>query len=388
MNPFSLLVKPAGADCNLGCAYCFYRGRAALYPGAARRMPPEVLERMIRSYLATDQPQYVFAWQGGEPTLMGQGFFESVTALQERHGRPGAWVANGLQTNATLLTDGLARHFAAYRFLLGVSLDGPPLVHDRFRRAAAGAGSHAAVLRGVDCLRRQGVAFNILTLVSQANVRRAREVYRYLKGQGFLFQQYIPCVESAPDGGPASYGIGGEEWGAFLGELFDEWSAADTRRVSVRLFDAIVSRLADGRAGVCHMENDCRQYFVVEHNGDVYPCDFFVEPDLRLGNIMTDGWETLQASPVYAEFGRRKTQGIAPCRRCEWFDLCAGDCPKHRRPGGQDAVSRLCLGWRRFFARAMPRLRELAADVIRERAAAPARPGSNPRCGSPGMQSR
>ena len=381
MKPFSLLIKPASADCNLRCTYCFYRDRALLYPESSRhRMPPEVLEHMIRSYLATDQAQHVFGWQGGEPTLMGEDFFQAVTGLQQKYGRKGACVANGLQTNATLVTDAMARHFARYRFLLGVSLDGPPAIHDRYRCGDGGAGSYEAVMRGVECLRRHGVEFNILVLVSQANVRRAREIYRFLTRSGFMFHQYIPCVESAPDGSPLPYSINGEEWGLFLCELFDEWAGGDVRRVSIRLFDAILSRFVEGRATVCHMANDCRQYFVVEHNGDVYPCDFFVERDLKLGNILADDWDALQASPVYEEFGRRKARWPAVCSACAWVGLCAGDCPKHRLPGKEAALSRLCAGWQRFYAHAVPRLRPLADEIARERAAAPARPRPNDLC--------
>ena len=196
MRPFSLLIKPASADCNLRCPYCFYAGKQVLYPSTSPRlMSREGLDRLVSSYMATEQPQYVFGWQGGEPTLLGVGFFREVTALQQRYGRPGAVVSNGLQTNATLIDDALAAHLREYNFLVGVSLDGPAEVHDFYRRDAAGGGSHAAVRAGVARLRQHQVEYNALTLVTPANVGRAAEIFNYLADEGFFYQQYIPCVE-------------------------------------------------------------------------------------------------------------------------------------------------------------------------------------------------
>lgn len=379
---FSLLIKPAGADCNLQCEYCFYRSRAALYPDAAApRMSRTTLERLISGYMALDMAQHVFGWQGGEPTLMGVDFFREVTRLQQQYGRAGAVVSNGLQTNGTLLDDEFAGHLASYRFLVGVSLDGPPAIHDRYRHGADPAsGSHAAVMRGIACLRRRRAEFNILTLVTAANVRRASEVYRYLCGQGFNFQQFIPCVEYDAQGGRQPFAIAGGEWGDFLCELFDCWRP-DAGRVSIRLFDSILARILRQPAGMCSMENDCRQYFLVEHNGDVYPCDFFVDQRWRLGNIAGVSWAQLRQSPLYAEFGRRKQRWAAACAACPWLEFCAGDCPKHRGPGGGE-LSRLCEGWRVFFRHAVPELRRLAAAISAGPAANAVRPplGRNAPC--------
>jgi MoaA/NifB/PqqE/SkfB family radical SAM enzyme len=259
MNPahsFPLLIKPVSADCNLRCRYCFYLDHLRFYPAAAEhRMSDATLERLISGYMATDQAACTFIWQGGEPTLLGLEFFRRVTDLQRKYGRPGAVVANMLQTNATLITDELARHFAQYRFLIGVSLDGPPDVHDRYRRTLDGAGTHAEVSRGIERLRRHGVEFNILTLVTEANAGRAREIYRYFRDRGMLYHQYIPCVEFDAQGRLRPYSVGGEAWGRFLCELFDEWKARDTRRVSVRLFDSIIQKPALGRPADCHMDS-------------------------------------------------------------------------------------------------------------------------------------
>ena len=388
MEPFSLLIKPASADCNLRCEYCFYLDRAALYPDTLRhRMSNEVLERLISSYMRTPQPEYVFGWQGGEPTLMGADFFGRVVSLQQQYGAPGSTVANGLQTNATLIDDELAALFGEYKFLAGVSMDGPPHVHNTYRRSASGRGSHVDVLRGIRRLEKHGVEFNILVLVSQSNVRRAAEVFRFLTDNGWFYHQYIPCVEFDAKGRLRPYAISGAEWGAFLCELFDVWTAGHERRVSIRLFDAVLDALVTGRRSICHFGDDCRQYLVVEHNGDVYPCDFFVTSGLRLGNIMTHEWSALRGHELYEKFGLGKSELHPECEACAWAWLCAGDCTKHRvRDNGVEPhrLSRLCAGWKQFYAHAMPRFKQLAADIRRERAgAAPppaAAPGRNDPC--------
>lgn len=377
MRPFSLLVKPAGADCNLRCTYCFYLEKAALYPAAARhRMPDNVLEHVLRTFLATDQPAHAIGWQGGEPTLMGLAFFRRVTELQTRHARPGRAVSNGLQTNATLLDDDWARHLARHGFLAGVSVDGPPAIHNRYRVGPDGRGAHAAALRGLAALRRQGAAFNVLALVSQANVGQPGALYRYLRDDlGVLHHQYIECVETDDEGALRPYAIDGAAWGAFLCGLYDAWQAdGDTRRVSVRLFESVVARLVDGAGTLCAMGRDCRPYLVVEHNGDIYPCDFYVEPALKLGNVLTHTWEALLEAPAYAAFGARKRQWHARCDACPHLDLCAGCCPKNRPAQGREPgrLSLLCEGWLRFFEHARPGFERLAADIRAERAAAAA----------------
>lgn len=383
-KPFTLLIKPTSADCNLRCPYCFYLDRAALYPETARhRMSDEVLTALVTSYLRTAQPQYVFGWQGGEPLLMGFDFFRRAVELQQRAGLPGTGVANGLQTNGTLITPDLARLFADYQFLLGVSLDGPAEIHDHFRRNAEGMGTYATVRRGIDCLQRHEVSFNILTLVTSHSARRAAEIYRFHCDQGYRFHQYIPCVEYGMDGSAAPWTVGETEWGRFLCDLFDAWYPRDVRRVSIRLFDSILARLVDQAISVCHFGTDCRQYFVVEYNGDIYPCDFFVEAHLRLGNLRTDTWAALQASPRYGAFGAQKAHWNSRCAACRWVGICAGDCLKHRLCGGgaADRVSRLCAGWQLFYEHTAERFGRLADEIraARSRGQSPAgRPDGRP----------
>ena len=342
----------------------------ALFPATrVHRMSAAILEKLVSGYMATDQACYAFAWQGGEPLLMGLDFFRQVTDLQNQYGRPGVTVQNSLQTNGILITDVLAKHFLRYRFLLGVSLDGPESMHDMYRVNAAGAGSFSAVWRGIECLRRNNVDFNILTLVTQANIRRGREVYQYLCEHGLLFQQYIPCVEVDAHDELLPYGISGEAWGEFLCAIYDQWIRHDTRRVSIRLFDSILNIMVDNQYVDCAMRPACDTYFVVEHNGDIFPCDFFVEPRWRLGNITTTPWNGLFAGQLQQQFSRRKSNWNAACSACEWRPYCAGDCPKHRPASAGDTrpISRLCQGWKMFYTHAYPGFQRLADQLRKER---------------------
>jgi uncharacterized protein len=368
---YSLLIKPASADCNLRCPYCFYLDRAGLYPETeVHRMPDEVLARVVRSYLETEQPVYSFVWQGGEPLLMGGAFFERVTDLQMAYARRGANVSNAVQTNGTLVTDRLARQFRSCRFLTGVSLDGPEALHDAARVDLAGRGSHSSVLEGIACLKRNGADFNLLALVSKHTVEHPVEIYDYLvDGVGASFVQFIECVELDGQGRAAPYCVAPDEWGRFLCAVFDRWYARDTRKVSVRLFDTILAKLVTGRDICCTAGLDCRQYFVVEYTGDVYPCDFHVMPELRLGNVLSTTWDEMARSDTFQAFGERKRLTHAACPTCEYFSLCAGDCPKNRvghSAGSASKLSYLCAGWKTFYAHTLPRFEELATRIRKE----------------------
>jgi uncharacterized protein len=370
VRPFSLLVKPTSADCNLRCDYCFYLEKSRLYPESKRhRMSEAVLRRTIRTYMTTEQPVYAFNWQGGEPTLMGADFFRQITRFQQEYGRAGSAVSNGLQTNATLIDEELAEHLGRYRFLVGCSLDGLAEIHDRYRRTRGGRPSHQGVIRGVEVLKRHNVEFNVLVLVSQANVHRAGEVYRYLTEEGFRHHQYVPCVEFDEEGALQPFAINGEQWGAFLCELFDQWYHSDRFRVSIRHIESILLKIVDGQSDLCTMGRDCCRYFVVEHNGDIYPCDFFVQPELRLGNVLETSWSDALTSETYRNFGAQKCRWSETCTTCDCLDLCNGDCLKYRVWGGNPPqnTSWLCTGWRAFLGHTRERLHQLAEEVQRRR---------------------
>lgn len=376
VKSFSLLIKPASANCNLRCQYCFYLDRLNLYSETKQhRMTEDTLEWLIRSYMGTGQRHYSFGWQGGEPTLMGVGFYRKAIALQGKYLPKGAKVANALQTNATLLDEEFAAFLHKYNFLVGVSLDGPAQIHDYYRRRSDGQGTHSAVLQGIELLRRQRVEFNILTLVNDKNVKRGKEVFNYFCDLGFDYQQYIPCVEFDVEGNPLPYTITGTEWGDFLCAVFDEWMGKDPLRVSIRLFDSILALLIDGFYNLCHMGGNCNQYYVVEYNGDLYPCDFFVHPDLLLGNITDTTWESLHISERYSKFGEFKTGWNHACASCKYLVYCSGDCLKHRfrketarRP---EDLSWLCAGWQKFLAYSLPEFKKLARFIVAQRQKTP-----------------
>ena len=280
-------------------------------------------------------------------------------------------MANGLQTNATLIDDPMADHFKKYRFLLGCSLDGPAKIHNQYRKTTGGQPTHSRVLTGIETLERHQVEFNILVLVSQSNVRHARDVYQYLVDKGFLYHQYIPCVEFDDDGKLQPFAITGEEWGEFLCELFDTWYPRDVYTVSIRHLDSLLLKMVDNQISTCNLGDNCCQYFVVEHNGDIYPCDFFVDPKLRLGNVLESTWEEVQSSPIYVEFGAQKTDWNPACSTCDVLDLCRGDCLKHRicsdRP--PENLSWLCKGNKQFLHHARSTLDKLANDIRFQRLA-------------------
>ena len=370
VKPFSLLIKPTSADCNMVCDYCFYLKKYRIYPETKRhRMNDEVLERIVSSYMSTPQPVYYFGWQGGEPTLMGLDFFARVVELQKKYGRRGAVVSNGIQTNGTLIGDSLAALFSKYKFLVGVSIDGPQELHDRYRTHKKGQGSHADVLDGVASLQKHKVEINALVLVSSSNVGHPKEVYRYLTDLEIYHHQYIPCVEFNRKGQPRSFAISGNQWGDFLCGLFDEWIKNDTRRVSIRLFDSIMGHMLDWQYRMCIQGGRCDRYFLVEHNGDVYPCDFFVDENKKLGNITAGSWESLCESAKYRSFGGQKANWSYGCKICSILRYCGGDCLKHRfyRDKCPESISWLCAGWKKFYRHSLPSFEKIALSFLNER---------------------
>lgn len=302
---------------------------------------------------------------------MGLNFFEKVIELQKEHGRDYAVVTNVLQTNGKLIDDKWAAFLSKYRFLVGVSLDGAQELHDQNRTDARGKGSHSDVLKGIESLRRHDVPFNILVLVSASNVTRGRETYQYLRRNDLFYHQYIPCVEfyETSKGPSAGHTISGKQWGSFMCEVFDEWLMHDTGRISVRLFDSVLGHLIGGEKLECTMKKRCNSYFVVEYNGDVYPCDFFVEPKYLLGNIAKNRWHEMETDPSYLRFAAMKTKWNSRCDTCPHLEICAGDCIRYRM--GEESnprnLSRLCDGWTMFYDYALGKLRDIAVSVINER---------------------
>jgi uncharacterized protein len=365
MKPFSLLIKPASADCNLRCRYCFYLDH--ICEDRRTRMNDKTLEAMIRSYMKTSQPQYSLAFQGGEPTLMGTEFFRKVVELEKNYAPPGASIANAVQTNGTMIDDEMAAFFGEYNFLLGVSMDGPPEIHDHYRKTAGGGGSHHLVQRGLDNLKKHKVEYNILVLVNDLVGRDPDLIYDYFYKKGERFLQFIPCVEFEEDGvTPLSYSVAPEAWGDFLIGIFDRWYE-NRYEVSIRMFDSLLNKMVLGHPTTCDMDRNCCQYFVVEHDGSVFPCDFFVRDDLKLGNVKSGSWDSFLKHRTYRDFGAGKLRFDAACRDCTWLDVCQGDCQKNRPGKDNRGLSHLCPGLKKFYAHALPRLRTMADQIIMDR---------------------
>lgn len=356
---FHVMAKPTGAICNLDCSYCFYLSKEALYPGARFRMGDEVMERYVRQVLeAHEGPEVTIAWQGGEPTLMGLGFFRRVVETAERYRRPGQRLVHTLQTNATLLNEEWAAFLAEHSFLVGVSVDGPPALHDAYRVDKKGRPTSARVLEGIALLQRHGVEHNLLCTVNAANANHPVEVYRYLrddcKGR---FLQFIPVVEHTPTAADpeavSDRSLNPAQWGRFLVEVFDEWLCRDVGSVFVQAFDAALASWCGVPPGLCVFSETCGNAVALEHNGDLYSCDHFVSPEHLLGNIADTHLVELIASEVQRRFGDDKRDTLPRyCWDCDVRFACWGECPKNRftkTPDGEDGLNYLCAGYKQFF---------------------------------------
>jgi uncharacterized protein len=356
----SILVKPSGPDCNIACSYCFYLKKADLYPETQRhRMSDAVLEAMIRQVMR-DGPDYVsFGWQGGEPTLMGREFFERVVGFQKQYGRPGQSVANAMQTNGLLLDETWVPLFKEYNFLIGLSLDGPREIHDHYRVTRGERPTWEQVVHTARMLVRNGVMVNALAVVSDRSSREPDAIYDFHKSLGLRHMQFIPCVDTLPDNPTllAPWSVPTDAWGEFLVSIFDRWRG-DFRRgrptTFVRWFESLIFSYAGLEPPDCTLREECGNYVVVEHNGDVYSCDFYVEPAWKLGNVLHDEMLQMLNSPRQGEFGRRKADLPEVCRKCRWLDYCRGGCPIERAdsPSG---LNRYCGSYMRFFEHANPR---------------------------------
>ncbi len=363
-----VLVKPAGPDCNMDCGYCFYLEKLGLYPETAtHRMSHDVLEVLIRKVMGGATEQVVFSWQGGEPTLMGLDFYRRVVMLQQRFGR-GQTVGNGLQTNGLLLDRTWARFLADYRFLVGLSLDGPEHVHDRYRVTAAGRGTWAAVIDAAGVLQDAGVAVNALSVVTDYSAQFPEEIYSHHKELGLDHMQFVPCVETHAENPEraAEFSLTARRYGSFLCRLFDLWLedfVEGKPTTSVRFFDAILHRYLGQEPPDCTLRRQCGDYLVVEHNGDVFSCDFFVEPKWLLGNVVHDNLQALLNSDRQAAFGCLKSSLPPKCVTCEWLHLCTGGCTKDRiRDPGDHGLNHFCEAYLRFFDHADAGFRRLAEE--------------------------
>ena len=377
---FHLMAKPTGAVCNLDCEYCFFLSKEMLYPGSRFRMAADLQDQYIKQVIEAHAglPEVMVSWQGGEPTMMGLDFFKRSIELQRTYAQPGQTVLNTIQTNGTLLDDEWGEFFAAHNFLVGISIDGPPDMHNAYRVDKGGKPSYDRVIAGLDVLKRHNVDWNVLTTINAANGDHGREVYTFLRDSlGAEFIQFIPIVERASadtlDIANAGWGSGVHgrplytqqgslvthrsvepvQYGRFMIDVFEEWVRHDIGSVYVQLFDTTLANTYGEPGGMCVHAETCGSQLALEHNGDVYSCDHYVEPNYLLGNIGERRLLDLVVLPQQLKFGQDKKDDLTQfCRDCDVLAVCNGGCPKDRfttTPSGEPGLHYLCPGYKDFF---------------------------------------
>ena len=368
MKPFSLLIKLAGPDCNTACEYCFYSAKTNLFGSGSHRMTDEILRKMIGDYLSLELPVSSFAWQGGEPTLMGLDFYEEVINLQKKYSKDGQVVSNALQTNGILLDDKWCKFLNEYKFLIGISLDGPKKYHDYYRLDKAGHGTFDRVMAAVENCRKNKVEFNILVLLNNMNVEAPDELFNFFIAEKIRYLQFIPCVEKNLSSGKiADFSITSEQYGEFLCRIFDRWLEYGPEKISIRICDSMLNFIFYGRHTNCTFNRKCDDYVVIEHNGDVFCCDFFVEDEYRLGNILEAPIERLFQSSKKLQFAEDKSNIHSKCIVCRHNAICRGGCLKDRVGVNNSFTnpSYFCQAYKRFFDYALPLLFQLAEKFSR-----------------------
>lgn len=371
---FQIFAKPAGPVCNLDCRYCYYLKKKHLYPGAESfRMPEDILKKYIAQHIETSTDKEIrFSWHGGEPTVLGLDYFRRIVALQKKYLPSDRSISNGMQTNGTLLDEEWCRFLAEEKFVVGLSLDGPQEIHDKFRLTKDGKPTHEKTMRGYELLRKHKVYCDILCVVNSYNVQYPTEVYRFFKQIEAPYVSFLPVVEPEPE---AENGVGkltvpAKSWGTFLCTIFDEWVSRDIGRIKVQIFEEAARTAFKQKHSLCIFRRTCGDIPVVEHNGDFYSCDHFVDAKHRVGNIRETSLVELIESPAQKAFGQRKLDTLpAYCRGCDVRDMCNGGCPKNRflkTPDGESGLNYLCAGYKHFFTHCRPFISQVAAQWRRQ----------------------
>ncbi len=377
-SEFQLMAKPIGPRCNLACVYCFYREKEALFEEHEKwRMSDEILDAYCKNYIEAlaGHPEVHFAWQGGEPTLMGLDFYRKAVQLQQKYAAPGQVIRNSFQTNGIVIDDDWARFFKKNGFLVGLSLDGPKEVHDPYRVFIDGRPTFSRIMRTLRTLQKHKVDFNILCSVQHLNAQKPKTVYNFFKQASITYLQFIPIVVPAP-GAPGEVteeSVKPDEWGDFMCTVFDEWIRHDVGTIFVQAFDMSLAAWCGQPAPLCTFSEICGRAMIIEHNGDIYSCDHFVTPGHRLGNILEKPLKEIVDCERQQRFALDKRDNRPQfCRECKYDFVCRGECPKNRLapPEGAGIPARpinfLCKGFYRFFEHIDPYMQQMAEALRRE----------------------
>ena len=390
-NPFAkplyVMLKPAGAHCNLACKYCYYLEKNKLYPITQRhQMSDEMLEQFTREYIeAQTMNQVLFTWHGGEPLLRSIDFYRKALSLQQKYAG-GRRIDNVIQTNGTLLTDEWCEFFAQNHWLVGISIDGPQPDHDHYRLTAAGKPSWKKVMQGIKLLKKHGVEWNAMAVVNAYNVNHPLEFYRFFKENGCQFLQFTPIVERQTrheDGRTlasladkneiplSEASVAPEQWGYFLCAIFDEWVRKDVGKIFVEIFDCTLANWMGISPGICAYSKECGHAGVMEHNGDVYSCDHFVFPEYKLGNIRDHSLIDMLYGEQQQEFSRLKHSSLPrQCKECDMEFACHGECPKNRfmkDKYGDSGLNYLCLGYYHYYQHVAPYMDYMKQELMAQR---------------------
>jgi uncharacterized protein len=374
---FQVFAKPGGSVCNLNCHYCYYLEKKNLYrAGDSFRMFDDILEAYILQHIDASPNEVInFSWHGGEPTVLGLDYFRKIVELQHMHRPPGRQIRNGIQTNGTLLDEDWCRFLVAEGFGVGLSLDGPKELHDLYRVNKKQEPTHEQAMRGYALLQKYQIPFDILCVVNDQNVRHPIEVYNFFKQIGVRYLGFLPLVEFQPDEhGVNNRTVPAEAFGDFLCTIFDEWLNHDIGQINVQIFEEAIRTAFGQDHGLCIFRKTCGDIPVIEHNGDFFSCDHFVDIEHRLGNIRETPFVDLLESPPQRAFGQAKLDGLPLfCKTCEVLETCNGGCPKDRflrTPDGEDGLNYLCAGYKRFFTHCRPFITELSARWLEQQSGA------------------
>jgi uncharacterized protein len=371
---FQVFAKPAGPICNMRCRYCYYLEKERLYPeGEPFRMPHDLLDAYIAQHIDASPDEVIrFSWHGGEPTLFGLDHFRTIVAFQRKHQPSSRLIANGIQTNGTLLNKEWSEFLAAEGFAVGLSLDGPQALNDRCRLGRDGGSTYHQTMRGYELLRTHGVVTDVLCVVGAHNVDHPLEVYRFFKRIEAPYVTFLPLVnpDQESEGGVSTLSVRAEAWGDFLCTIFDEWASGDIGRIKVQIFEEAARTAFGQEHSLCIFRPVCGDIPVMEHNGDCYSCDHFIDADHLLGNIKETPFVEMIESAGQKAFGLSKLKTLPRiCRLCEVREMCNGECPKNRflrTPDGEAGLNYLCAGYKRFFTHCLPFVKEVAAQWRRQ----------------------